>query len=75
MRADKIGDQFGINYVIIGGGDEYEAIENIKATNSKYIIPLNFPDAYEVSDPYMAGYVSLEDMLDWNQAPTNPKVL
>ena len=75
LRADKIGDQFGVNYVIIGGGDEYEAIENIKATNAKYIIPLNFPDAYDVSDPYMAGYVSLEDMRAWNQAPTNPKVL
>ena len=75
MRADKIGDLFNINYVIVGGGDEYEAVESIKSTNSNYIIPINFPEAYDVSDPYLADYISLEDMREWNQAPTNPKVL
>ncbi len=75
MRADKISDLFNLNYVIVGGGDEYEAIEGIKATNARYIIPVNFPDAFDVSNPYMAKYVSLADMREWNQAPTNPKVL
>ncbi len=75
LRADKIGDAFGIQYAILGGGDEYESISAIKKTNATYIIPLNFPDAYDVSDPYQAGYVSLEDMRHWNQAPSNPKAL
>ncbi len=75
LRADKIGDRFGINYVIVGGGDEYEAIQDIKNTNAEYIIPVNFPDAFDVSNPYMAGYISLADMREWNQAPMNPKVL
>ncbi|HAT64032.1 MAG TPA: hypothetical protein DCS66_05450, partial [Flavobacteriaceae bacterium] len=39
VRANKIGDQFNINYVIVGGGDEYESIESIKKTNAKYVIP------------------------------------
>ena len=30
IRADKIGDQFGINYAILAGGDEYENIEDYK---------------------------------------------
>jgi imidazolonepropionase-like amidohydrolase len=75
VRADKIGDKYGVNYVIVGGGDEYEAIESIKKTNANYIIPINFPDAFDVSDPYMAGYLSIEDMREWNQAPMNPKML
>ena len=75
LRADKIGDLFNINYVIVGGVDEYELIEDIKATNSKYIIPVNFPDAFDVSNPYLANYISLEDMRAWNQEPMNPKVL
>ncbi|MBQ4915726.1 amidohydrolase family protein [Maribacter sp. MMG018] len=75
LRADKIGDAYGIQYTILGGGNEFERIAEIKATNAKYIIPLNFPDAYDVSDPYQADYVSLKDMRFWNQAPTNPKVL
>jgi imidazolonepropionase-like amidohydrolase len=75
LRADKIGDLFNINYVIVGGGDEYETVETIKATGAKFIIPINFPEAYDVSDPFLTNYVSLEDMRAWNQAPTNPKVL
>ncbi len=75
LRADKISDSFNLNYIIVGGGDEYELINDIKATNARYIIPINFPDAYDVSNPYAAKYISLEDMRNWNQAPTNPKVL
>lgn len=75
LRADKISDKFNLNYVIVGGGDEYEAIQSIKATNAKYIIPINFPAAFDVSNPYQAGFISLADMREWNQAPMNLKVL
>ncbi|PKA96852.1 imidazolonepropionase-like amidohydrolase [Flavobacteriaceae bacterium MAR_2009_75] len=75
LRADGIGDKFGIQYAILGGGDEYERVADIKATNAKLILPLNFPDAFDVSDPYAAAHISLADMRDWNQAPSNPKVL
>ena len=75
LRADKIGDLFGIQYTILGGGDEYERIDDIKATNAKLILPLNFPDAFDVSNPYQAEYIALKDMRHWNLAPSNPKVL
>ena len=75
LRADKIGDANGIQYTILGGGNEYENIAEIKATNAKFILPINFPDAYDVSNPYEAKYVSLQDMRNWNQAPSNPKIL
>ncbi len=75
LRADKIGDQFGVQYAILAGGDEYENIRDIKATNAPLIVPVNFPKAYDVSNPYQAHYVSLKDMRHWNLAPSNPKVL
>lgn len=75
LRADQVGDQFNIQYTIVGSGLEYENIKDIKATNATYIIPLNFPDAFDVSNPFQANYVSLQDMRRWNQAPANPKVL
>lgn len=75
VRADGIGDKFGIQYTIVGGGNEYERIADVKATGAKLILPLNFPDAYDVSDPYASGYVALADMRHWNQAPANPKIL
>ncbi len=75
LRADKIGDAFGIQYVILASGAEYENIDDIKAANAPLIVPLDFPEAYDVADPYQAGYIALKDMRHWNLAPTNPKVL
>ncbi len=75
LRADKIGDAQGVQYAILGGGDEYEAVDAIRNTNAVLILPLDFPDPYDVSDPYKANYLSLADMRHWNQAPSNPKVL
>lgn len=75
LRASKIAKEFGVNYLIKGNGNEFEKINEIKNTGATYIIPLNFPDAYDVSDPYLAQQVSLSDMKFWNQAPFNLKIL
>jgi imidazolonepropionase-like amidohydrolase len=75
LRADGIGDAFGIQYVILAGGQEYENIADIKETGASLVVPLNFPDPFDVSNPYHAQYVSLEDMRHWNQAPSNPGTL
>ncbi|WP_341215377.1 amidohydrolase family protein [uncultured Wocania sp.] len=75
LRADKVGDESGIQYVILGGGDEYERINDIKATNASLIIPLNFPKAYDVENAFLASTLSLADMRAWNQRPINPKIL
>ncbi|SEP57421.1 amidohydrolase family protein [Flavobacterium urocaniciphilum] len=75
LRADKIGDEFGVNYIIKGSGNELERIEELKKTNATLLIPINFPDAYDVSDSFLAEQVVLSDMKFWNQAPYNLKVL
>ncbi|MDN4164190.1 amidohydrolase family protein [Cytophagales bacterium LB-30] len=75
LRAAKIGSEFGVNYIIKGGGDEYQRINDVKATKASLIIPVNFPDAYDVEDPYDAMMVSLADLKHWELAPTNPSVL
>jgi imidazolonepropionase-like amidohydrolase len=75
LRADKVGDENGIQYVILGGGDEYERISEIKATNASFILPIDFPDAYDVENTFLSSVLSLGDMRAWNQKPSNPKVL
>ena len=75
LRASKIAKEFGLNYVLKGNGNEFERLEEIKKTNSKFIIPINFPEAYDVSDPNQANQMELKDLRFWNQAPTNLKVL
>jgi imidazolonepropionase-like amidohydrolase len=71
LRADKIGDEFGIQYIIKSGGDEYKRINEIKATKASLIVPVNYPDAYDVEDPFDAERVSLAEMKHWELAPTN----
>ncbi len=71
LRADKIGDEFGVQYIIKAGQNEYQRIADMKSSNASFILPLNFPQAQDVEDPADARFVSLEDMKHWELAPTN----
>lgn len=75
LRAAKIAKEFGLNYVLKGSGNEFERIEEIKNTKAQFIIPISFPEAYDVSNPYLSNQIELADMRFWNQAPANLKVL
>ncbi|MDC0630039.1 amidohydrolase family protein [Flavobacteriaceae bacterium] len=75
LRADKVGDDIGVQYVILGGGDEYERIDAIKNTQATFILPLNFPKAYDVENTFLTNSLELEAMKEWNQRPSNPMVL
>ena len=75
LRADKVGDEFNIQYTILGGGDEYERINEIKKTNASLIIPINFQNTFDVSNPSIAKQIALSDMRKWNQDPSNLSVL
>jgi hypothetical protein len=72
IRADRIGDEFGVQYIIKGGGNEYQRITDVAATKAPFILSLNFPQAQEVDDPNDAKYISLADLKNWELAPTNP---
>jgi imidazolonepropionase-like amidohydrolase len=74
LRADRIGDEMGVHFIIKGNGNEYQRIKEIAATNAAFIIPLNFPLAIDVEDPNDARFVSLREMKNWELAPTNPAV-
>ncbi len=43
LRADRIGDEFGVQYIIKGGGNEYQRIRDIAATKASFILSLNYP--------------------------------
>jgi len=72
LRADRIGDEFGVQFIIKGGGNEFERIAEMAATKATFILPLNFPQAMDVEDPNDARFVSLSTMKSWELAPTNP---
>lgn len=72
LRVDKIAKEFGKQYIIKSNGDEYQRINEVKATGASLIIPVNFPKAYEVEDPVDARNITLPMLKHWEMAPTNP---
>ncbi len=75
LRADKIGDEFGKQFIFKTEGKEYQRIDAAKATGGSFIIPLTFPKPYDVEDPVEARSISYAQMKDWELAPTNPAAL
>lgn len=75
MRADRIGKEFGISYIVKGSGDEYQAINEIKRSGNRLIIPVNFPEAPDVKDPYDASEVSYITLKNYDMAPSNLSML
>jgi imidazolonepropionase-like amidohydrolase len=72
LRADKIGDEFGLQFIIKAGGNEYQRISEMAASKASFILPLNFPAAMDLEDPNDARFVALADLEHWELAPTNP---
>ena len=71
LRADAIGDEFGINYIVKGGGDEYQLLDEIKKSGVSLIVPLVFPEAPDLKDPYEAAGTGLSELKHWEMAPGN----
>jgi len=76
LRALKLSKQFSKNYIIKGGVNEYQRVVDLKKAGlTQLIMPLNFPEAYEVEDPYIALNIDLEDLRHWELAPGNPNTM
>lgn len=75
VRADRVGDEFGVQYILKATGKEYQRIKEVAATKAPLIVGLNFPAAMDVEDPNDARLVSLADMKNWELAPTNPAAI
>ncbi len=75
LRANKIAEENHTKYIIQGIGNEYQRINEISKTNSTLIVPVNFPPAFDVTDPYDALLVSLTDLKHWELAHHNLRML
>ena len=75
IRGKNVGDEFKVKYIIKGGGNEYQRLHDIKNSLSKFIIPINYPEALDVEDPYDAEQASLSDLKHWEMAPANLAML
>src|SRR3569833_2724070 len=72
LRAEKIGKEFGKQYIFKTDGDEYRRIDAMKATGSSFIIPLTFPEAFDIEDAFDARNVSYEQLRGGGRGPAGP---
>lgn len=75
LRADKIAQEFKTPFIFVGSGNEYAIAQELKKIKSNLVLPLNFPDAYDVKDPYLASQIALSDLKHWELAPSNAAIL
>lgn len=72
QTAAEISREFGLQSIMVSGGDDYKRLAEIKATNAPLILPLDFPKAYDVSNPLDAQYIYTSQLRHWESAPYNP---
>jgi len=75
LRLARIGQEFGTKYIVKSAGNEYQRLSEMVLTGYPLIVPLNFPEGYDVRDPYDALNTPLKDLKHWELAPTNPSRL
>jgi imidazolonepropionase-like amidohydrolase len=75
FRANSIASEFGFKYIIKGSGDEYERASDIAVSGNHLILPLDFPEAFDVSNPFEAINIPLSKLRRWEQAPANASYL
>lgn len=72
IRADKLASEFSLDIAFRGSGREYRDLAGISATGRTILVPVDFPDAPDVSSEAQAADVELRELMHWHFAPENP---
>jgi imidazolonepropionase-like amidohydrolase len=75
LRAYKLAGEFKLTPWFRGSGTEYRLIDVLKGRTNPLIVPVNFPDAPNVSSPEAALNASLQQLRHWYEAPASPAKL
>lgn len=75
LRWSKVMAEFDLPGIVKGSGDEYARVDAIRKMGVPLIVPVDFPEAYDVEDPYDALEVSFARLKHWELAPHNAAIL
>ncbi len=73
-RASRIGNEFGHSFLFIGNGDEYQIVDHLDKKAS-YALSISHPQTPDLTDPVVARNVDLEELMHWELASSNAKIL
>lgn len=74
-RANNVAKEFSLDIILRGSGREYRQLKEIAATGRPILLPVDFPDAPTINSDSDARETSLQELLDWEFAPSNPAQL
>ncbi len=78
LRARRVAKEFGRRALVIGNGTEYQRLEPVAkgaGGESGLIVPLNYPKRPSVQSVGDSEALGLNELMAWEQAPTNPRRL
>lgn len=75
LTVHGVAQEFDTEYVIRVGTDAYQQADKLAATGARLIVPVNYPKAPDVADPFVADEVSFADLKHWELAPFNLRLL
>ncbi len=75
LRAGAVAKEAAVSAQVVGAGDEYKRIKEVAALGLPLIVPVNFLEAPDVSDPDAALEVGIEELRQFDQGPGNPAAL
>lgn len=73
LTAMRLAQEFGRSGVVVGSGTEYRRLDALVQAGARIILPLDFPEAPDVSTMAKAENVTLRELMGWEQAPTNAR--
>ncbi len=75
LRLLQVAAEFERTAVVIGSGMEFRRLAALIASKAPMVLPLQFPEAPDVSTAAAIEQVSLRQLQSWEQAVTNTKRL
>ncbi|MDG1491305.1 MAG: amidohydrolase family protein, partial [Planctomycetota bacterium] len=75
LRAARLAAEFNRSVMVLGSGTEFRRLDAVLAAGLPLVLPVNFPEAPDVSTSMAADAHSLRDLATWEEAPSNARRL
>ncbi|MDT8428302.1 MAG: amidohydrolase family protein [Pseudomonadales bacterium] len=75
LTAHNIAQEFDSRYIIRMGTDGYQQAAALAAIGARFIVPVNYPEAPKVADPFITDEIPFADLKHWELAPFNLRLL
>lgn len=71
LRAAQVAREVNHEFILLAGNNAYQRLDEIAATRATLVLGLDCPKPFDVSDPFTARLVGLDELKHWELAPAN----